>query len=189
MTDLPVAQPRRWTRAEYEWLIEHDFFQPDERCELIDGEIIAMTPQLSRHSSVTHAVTMRLGMVFGEGFLVRSQLPLALDPHSEPEPDVAVVAGKLWDYLHAHPTTALLIVEVADSSLKLDRQRKGRLYAEAGIQDYWIVNLVDSTLEVYRDPGPGKGYQLLRRLHRDDTVSPLEAPQAVIPVADLLPPD
>lgn len=95
-----------------------------------------------------------LRKAFGEGTHVRIQLPLALDPSSEPEPDVTVVRGSPRDYRDAHPSAALLVVEVADTTLSHDRDQKGSLYARAGVADYWIVNLVDQVLEVYRDPGP-----------------------------------
>ncbi|MBI2370409.1 MAG: Uma2 family endonuclease, partial [Deltaproteobacteria bacterium] len=104
-----------------------------------------------------------------------------------------VVPGSPRDYLDAHPTTALLVVEVADTTLVYDRDLKGSLYARAGIAEYWIVNLTDRALEVYRDPAPspraryGSSYQTFQRLSPPDSVSPLAAPWARIAVADLLP--
>ncbi len=83
-------------------------------------------------------------------YTVRNQMPLALDENSEPEPDVAVVPGKARDYTQAHPTTAVLVVEVADATLRLDRKTKQAVYARNGIAEYWIVNLKDNSLEVYR---------------------------------------
>lgn len=188
--DTAFAQPRRWTRAEYEQLAEACVFRPDERVELLDGEILTMTPQKSLHSAAVYVISKHLDGLFGLGYLVRSQLPLALDPASEPEPDIAVVPGQPWDFRDAHPTTAELIVEVADTSLRFDRQ-KGPLYARAGIPEYWIVNLVDGILEVYREPvtmGTGWDYRLVKRLSGHDHVTPLAKPDAAISVADLLPP-
>lgn len=185
-----LIQPRRWTRAEYERLIADGYFQPGEHVELLDGEILTMTPQLSGHATAVRRAQEVLRLAFGSGVDVRPQLPLALDPTSEPEPDVAVVSGSYDDYQHAHPTTALLIVEVADTSLKLDRQKKGSLYARAGITDYWIVNLNERVLEVYRDPvetAQGWGYRLVQRLTDTETVTPLAKPDAAITVAALLP--
>jgi Uma2 family endonuclease len=123
---------------------------------------------------------------------VRVQLPIALDPESEPEPDLAVVSGGPRDYTH-HPSRPALVVEVADPSLALDREHKGSLYARARLPEYWIVNLVGRVLEVYREPGLDAGaqfgwaYRVLLTLRADEHVTPLAAPSARIPVADLLP--
>jgi Uma2 family endonuclease len=119
-------------------------------------------------------------------------LPIALDPESEPEPDLAVVSGGPRDYTD-HPSRPALVVEVADSSLALDREHKGSLYARARLPEYWIVNLVGRVLEVYREPGLDAGaqygwaYRALLTLRADEHVTPLAAPSARIPVADLLP--
>jgi Putative restriction endonuclease len=123
-----------------------------------------------------------LDKAFGRGFHVREEKPIALDERSEPEPDVVVVAGRLRDYIAAHPSHPVLVVEVTDSSLALDRLRRDGRYARAGIADYWIVDLIDEVLEVYRDPvaGPAKlgvwKYDSVRLLRRNATVTPLAAP-------------
>ena len=189
--DTAIARPRRWTRAEYEQLIEAGIFRSDEHLELLDGEILAMTPQKSNHAATVFMVEDALRGAFGPGFAVRCQGPLALDPLSEPEPDLAVVVGSHRDFLAGHPQTAALIVEVADTSLRVDRQMKGPLYARAGISDYWIVNLQDGILEVYREPvqtSAGWGYRLVQSLRRTDVVAPLAKPEGILGVADLLPP-
>jgi len=113
-------------------------------------------------------------------------MPLALGDDSEPEPDVAVVAGSPRDYRDAHPTTAALIVEVADASVAYDRKRKAPLYARAGIPEFWLLVLSEEKLEVYRDPSP-LGYRSRRVLGRGDTVSPLARPDVALTVDDLLP--
>jgi Uma2 family endonuclease len=134
-----------------------------------------------------------LRVAFGSGFQVRIQLPLALDPYSEPEPDVAVIVGSPRDYRESHPTSAALVVEVADASLEHDRRRKGSLYARSGLSDYWVLNLLDRCLEVYRDPiqdpvAPhGWSYRTVRRFGADDVVSPIALPHARVRVEDLLP--
>jgi Uma2 family endonuclease len=133
-----------------------------------------------------------LRKLFPVGHWVRMQMPLDFGPHSEPQPDVAVVAGERKHFTD-HPTTALLVVEVSDTTLTFDRDRKASLYAQAGIADYWIVNLNDRQLEVYRNPVPdpsqplGWGYADRTVLSAADVVSPLAAPQAQVAVADLLP--
>jgi Uma2 family endonuclease len=177
---------RRWTREEYERLVEQGFFHPEERLELVEGVIYEMTPQSSRHATGVRLAERALHPLYQHGFDIRCQMPLALGLSSEPEPDIAVVIGEPQDYLAAHPTTAVLIVEVADSSLLHDRRRKTRLYARAGIPEYWINNLVKGCLEVYRDPKGGV-YTTRIILREGDSVSPLSRPEALIPVSNLFP--
>jgi Uma2 family endonuclease len=177
---------RRLTREEYEQLIEQGFFQPGERLELVDGILYEMTPQSSLHAAGVRGSQEALRAIFSEGYDIRSQLPLALGFDSEPEPDVAVVLGSWRDYSHSHPTSAILIVEVADSSLLQDRKRKASLYARAEIPEYWLMNLVRRCLEVYREPKDGV-YTSRTILREGDRVSPLSRPEAAILVASLLP--
>jgi Uma2 family endonuclease len=178
---------RRFTREEYERLVEEGYFHPEERIELVDGLLYEKTPQSSFHATGVRGSQEALRTVFSEGYDVRSQFPLALGFDSEPEPDVAVVPGSLRDYVYAHPTTAILIVEVADSSLIYDRKRKASLYARSGIPEYWILNLVRWCLEVYREPKDGV-YTSLTVLRGEDSVSSLSRPEVSIPVASLFPP-
>ncbi|MBC7545237.1 MAG: Uma2 family endonuclease [Candidatus Sericytochromatia bacterium] len=181
---------KRWTRAEYERLIDDGYFAPTEQVELINGEILAMTPQKSRHSAVVTMIQEGLRAAFLPVAHTRAQLPLALDPDSEPEPDIAVVPGTPRDYLDAQPTAAWLVVEVADTSLAFDRRTKGPLYARAGIPDYWIANLVDNVLEVYREPietATGWTYRLVQSHRPGDQIAPVMAASVPLNVADLLP--
>ncbi|HET9488585.1 MAG TPA: Uma2 family endonuclease [Methylomirabilota bacterium] len=184
---------RRWTRSEYERLIASGFFQPGDPVELLGGQLIVAEPQGSYHFSAIQAVEEVLRAAFGAGWQVRGQGPVALDDESEPEPDVAVVPGSFRDYVAAHPSRPVLVVEVSESSLGLDRQHKGSLYARAGLADYWIVNLVDRVLEVHREPTPdpaasfGWRYRSREILGPDASVSPLASPGARIRVADLIP--
>src|SRR5215470_15782347 len=143
---------KRWTRVEYERLVEHGIFTAEDRIELIDGLLIVAEPQSSDHYTAIGLVARALARAFGEGWTIRSQGPLALDATSEPEPDVAVVRGDLRDYARAHPADPVLVVEVSVSSLTLDRRYKSSLYARAGRPEYWIVNLIDGVLEVRREP-------------------------------------
>jgi Uma2 family endonuclease len=129
------VQLRRWSRAEYDRMIDAGVLTTEDHVELIDGEIVTMTPQKSRHATAVWLAQIAIGRAFGEPFGVRTQLPLALDPGSEPEPDIAVVTGSPRDYSDEHPSTAVLIVEVADASLAFDRTVKASLYARAGIPD------------------------------------------------------
>jgi Uma2 family endonuclease len=189
----PPIRTKRWTRIEYDRLIECGFFQPGDRIELIGGELIVAEPKGTGHSTAVGLVEDILRAIFGPGWVVRGQDPIAPDDESEPEPDVAVVPGARRDYRDAHPTRPVLVVEVAESSLSFDREWKGSLYARAGIQDYWILNLVDRVLEVYREPVPdpsaylGWRYALVEVHGPGATVTPLAAPASCVLVADLLP--
>lgn len=184
---------RRWTRAEYDRLIDKGMFQPGERLELLAGNLVVREPQGDPHTLAVELVNEALRTVFGPEWRVRVQLPIALDEESEPEPDVSVAPGRVRDSTEAKPARLALVVEIAESSLMLDREHKGGLYARARVPDYWIVNLVDRVLEVYRDPRPdasasyGWAYRSVQSLNPGEHVSPLAAPTARVPVADLLP--
>jgi len=190
-----VASPktRLWTREEYYKMAEANILAPDERVELIEGEILQMAPQGPSHSTGILTAQEALRTAFGSDFNVRPQLPLSSGLASEPEPDIAVVSGSLRDYRTAHPSTALLVVEVSDTTLAFDRRGKASLYARAGIQEYWVVNLPEQQVEVHRDPRPnpdmplGYGYAQITFHKAGDAISPLATPDAAIPVADLLP--
>jgi Uma2 family endonuclease len=149
------TRTRRWKRIEYEQLIDRGIFQPGERLELIGGQLVVRQPQDGAHALGVELVAEALREAFGAVARVRVQLPIALDEESEPEPDVSVVGGPLADADPTLPSRALLIVEVSDSSLALDRTEKASLYARAGIADYWILNLVERVLEVHREPDRG----------------------------------
>jgi Uma2 family endonuclease len=152
MIDARSVRMRRWTRQEYDQLVERSFFRSDERLELLDGLLLVKEPHSSAHMTAVRLVEEALRLAFGTGWDVRTQGPIALDPRSEPEPDASVVRGSPRDYRDAHPTSPVLVVEVALASLRLDRTRKGRAFARAGVTEYWIVNLVDRVLEVHREP-------------------------------------
>jgi Uma2 family endonuclease len=184
---------RQWTRAEYDLLIEVGVFHPGDAVELLGGEIIVAEPQNSPHYTAIGLAEEALRVAFGPGWLIRTQRPIALDAQSEPEPDVAVASGSLRDYSREHPARPVLIVEVAGSSLSLDRNHKGSLYARAGLEDYWIVNLVERVLGVYRQPlvdasAPfGWRYTSHQTLRPGSSIAPLAAPVSAVLVADLLP--
>lgn len=188
-----AIRTKLWTRLEYERLIDLGAFGPDDRVEFLAGQLVVREPQGSPHATAVRLVAHALRAAFGRDWTIEPQLPVALDEESEPEPDVTVVAGGPRDYLASHPTRPILVVEVAMSSLALDRGEKASLYARAGLRDYWIVDLVDHLLEVYREPtvaaeAPhGWRYASAITLQARDRVTPLAAPSAEIPVADLLP--
>ncbi|MBI4246187.1 MAG: Uma2 family endonuclease [Candidatus Rokubacteria bacterium] len=191
MTPSPLTL-RHWKRVEYERLVDLGVFEGDP-IELIGGQLVVAEPKGAYHTSGVSTVEYALRAVLPPGWIVRTQAPVSLDDESEPEPDVVVVPGRPADYRHAHPARPLLAVEVADSSLAFDRQHKGSLYARAEIQDYWIVNLVDRVVEVYRDPGPdpsapyGWRYRSVATLAPPAVVVPLAFTAVQVAVADLLP--
>jgi Uma2 family endonuclease len=162
----------------------------DDPIELVAGHLVVKEPQHAAHATACRLVARALERAFAGEWDVRSRLPLALDPESEPEPDVCVVAGGPRDYAIDHPARPALVVEVSASRLAFDREDKASLYARAGIPEYWIVNLLDRRLEVYRRPaGPGAPwrYRDVAVLDAAGEVAPLAAPAARIRVADLLP--
>lgn len=195
MASATVHSPRtrRWTRVEYERLIELGVFQPGEHLELLDGLLVVREPQGTRHAATIRRVLAALRAILGDLWQIDSQLPIALDDDSEPEPDVAVVAQEQHAYRDAHPSRPVLIVEIAESSYRIDREYKASLYARAGITDYWIVDVAGSALEVHREPGAsaeapyGWRYRNITTLRPPATVTPLVSPDSAIPIAMLLP--
>lgn len=184
------VKTHKWTRREYYRMAELGFFE-HKRVELIEGEIVEMSPMKSAHATALILVAEILRETFGKGFSIRSQLPMNFGNASEPEPDVAVVRGNARDFSESHPKSAELIVEVSDTTLRFDRNRKAALYAKNGIKDYWILNLKDRCLEIYRQPKKDKKlgyiYTESRIFTEEDVFAPLGAPDAEIKTADLLP--
>ena len=162
----------------------------DEPIELIEGRLIVAEPQNTPHAKAIELVADALRAAFGPGWRIRVQLPIALEPDSEPEPDVSVVAGSPRDDREDHPSHPALVVEVADTSVRLDRAVKARVYARGGIPEYWIVNLVARVLEVHRHPRRRSDrharYATITRAPPGESVQPLAAARAVA-VSDLMP--
>jgi Uma2 family endonuclease len=185
-----LIKTRRWTRAEYDRLTEIGIFHAGEPLELLAGRLVVAEPQHRPHAVAIGLVTEALRLAFGPGWHVQVQAPIALDRRSEPEPDLAVVRGVPRDYPRDHPAHPALVVEVADASLRLDRRLKGRLYARSRVPEYWIVNLVDRVLEVYRAPerqGVRWKYVDVQILGPEASISPLGSPASRVAVVDLLP--
>ena len=183
---IPTVRRRLWTRESFDRMVEAGAFDEDDRIELLDGEIWEMTPPGSRHVTGSRLVEEALRVAFGAGFEIRRETPFALDDTSQPQPDISVVRGSIRDFTDAHPSHALLLVEVSDSTLSHDRGRKLAAYSRNEISEYWILDLKASRLEVYRDPSDSE-YLSKSVFAADDTVSPVHAPDSVIVVADLLP--
>jgi Uma2 family endonuclease len=190
---LSSVRTKHWTRVEYERLVDLGAFRPGERLELVGGALVVREPQGGPHATAVGLAEDALRDAFGAGWTVRAQSPIALDEDSEPEPDIAVVPGNRRDYRRDHPSCPVLIVEVGDSTLLLDQREKASLYARARIADYWIVNLIDNVLEVYRDPVADPEapyawrYGSTATLHAGNVVTPLALSHSTVPVFDLLP--
>ena len=187
MLDAEQIEPERirpLRRAEYDKLVELGAFE-DERIELLRGVLVEMSPAGTRHAHGASWIADLMYRLLGERALVRCQCPFGASDDSEPEPDVAVVARRV--YLDDHPTSAHLIVEVAESSLRKDRGVKRELYAAAGVPEYWIINLVHEVVEVHREPVDGLYGQAIR-LGRGDRLRMIAFPDIEVAVADLLPP-
>ena len=190
---MRVGQPQvhRWTKTEYHQMGELGLFD-ELRVELIDGEVFHRPSPRPRECISLACVDQALRRPFGEGFWNRLQSPLDLGAASEPQPDLAVVSGNPRDYKE-HPQTALLVVEVSETTLQHDRNLKASLYARSNLADYWIVNLVDRQLEVHRNPVAdvsqphGFRYANVTVFGPSDSVSPLATPSPQVAVADLLP--
>lgn len=180
----------RWTPEQYHRLIEAGFFD-DGRVELLEGLIWDMAGQMTPHTTGIRLTQLCLEEVFAGTFEVRVQMPVTLPDGTEPEPDVAVAPGTPFDYLEHHPgpDELLLAVEVSDSTLAKDRGLKLTAYAKAGVVECWIVNLVQQQLEVYRRPSPAGIYTDTAIYQPGQSVTPLNAPDKLVAVADLLPPE
>ncbi len=169
-------------RVEYDRLVETGLLQ-DTRVELLLGALVAMSPQGPRHADVIRRLATRLIRALPDDVHTSVQSPLALSDDSEPEPDIAVVPAA--DYSTAHPSRALLVIEVAESSLHKDRVVKLALYATAGIPEFWLVNLADRVVEVHRDPTLGH-YATVDRVDASGVLTSLAFPLLRIATGDIL---
>ncbi|MCC3408059.1 MAG: Uma2 family endonuclease [Microcoleus sp. PH2017_10_PVI_O_A] len=151
---MTAVTAKRFSIAEYDRLAELGFFESDNRFELIRGEIIKMAAKGRIHSVCNTLLVEELIILLARRARVRVQEPIILSDDSEPEPDVVIAQNRSDNYVSSHPLAAdiLLVIEVSDSTLKYDRRTKLSLYAESGISDYWIFNLVDTQLEMNSEP-------------------------------------
>lgn len=182
-SSLAPETVRPLRRAEYERLVEIGSFE-DQRIELLEGVLVEMSPQDAAHAAVISRLTRLLVRKVSSDADVRIQSPLAISPVSEPEPDVAVVPR--GDHDRRHPSSAHLVIEVSAASLRKDREVKTRLYASAGIPEYWIVNLVDGVVEVHRTPLHGR-YSTVSTHGAGDSVTLAALPSVKLRVRDILP--
>ena len=180
---------RKWTVKEYHKLGEIGIFNPEERVELIEGNIIKISAKGTGHACATRRTASLLHNLVGNQAAVYNKSPIALDDNSEPEPDIALVRIDPFDYATHHPTPSevYLIIEVADSSLTFDREIKAKIYARSGIADYWVLNVGDRQLHVFREPAVD-GYQSEVILAETASISPIEFPAFNIAIQAMLPP-
>ena len=180
---LVAPKPLRFRWDQYHRMIESGALD-GVRAMFIDGELVPMAAMLEPHAAGVSLTQSALQRAFGAGFYVRSQMPLR-QGDNDPEPDLAVIPGTPRDSKRM-PTTALIVVEVADSSFYYDTGRKAEIYAAAGLTDYWVLDVEDRQLVVFREPSP-TGYLTKQTLAEADSISPLATPSSTIRVADLLP--
>lgn len=191
-TNLETTLPLRlWTVEEYHRLAEFGILTPDEKVELIAGQIIRkMSPQNTPHATSLTLTRLLIEDLLGKQILVRTQLPVTLNDYSEPEPDIAVVTGDALTYVANHPTPAdiHLLIEIADTTLKTDTGIKAKEYAKSGIKDYWVLDLKNRQLLVFRQPTEAD-YQNKQTLPENASISPLQFPQIPLQIQQMLPPN
>jgi len=183
---IEVELPRRlFTVEEYHRMAAAGIFHPDERVELIEGEIVQMSPIGPRHAGCVINANRLFIMRLGERVVVSPQNPVVIQPRSEPQPDLLLLRPRAVSYSQEHPTPedVLLAVEVADTTVRFDRLVKSRLYARAGIAEFWLLLAMDGAVEIYRTPG-ADGYASVTRHGAGEMVSPLAFAEASFAVAD-----
>ncbi len=190
LRDSPVLSEsvRPLRRREFDCLVELGVFD-EERVELLDGVLVSMSAQGAEHAEVTAYLAERLAVALAGRARVRAHSPLSLSDESEPVPDVAVVPA--GDYTRAHPSRALLIIEVADASVRKDRELKAQIYAVAGVPEYWVVDLVARVVHVHRGPSLSAAsprFADVSSLAYGTTLSPLAFPDVAIDVASVIRP-
>lgn len=182
------ALPRPLTAERYFTLVDEGLLSEDDRVELLEGVVVAMAPQNPRHAATVHMVADALRDRLGRHVAIRIQVPLIAGTTSVPEPDIAIVPGAHGAYADTHPTTALLVVEVSDSSLGQDRLTKTRIYAAAGIPQCLIVNLRHGQVESYSLPDVSMAvYRTTQVAGRGQHVTLASFPDTQLAVDDLLP--
>lgn len=186
-SELPSL--KRWTVRDYHRMSDCGILDPTERTELIDGQITVKIAKGTPHVTSLCLLANELQNRFDSTVLIRTQDPILLDDFSEPEPDLVVARGTILDYSETHPRPEdiYLIVEVADSTLKTDCEIKDKLYARAGISDYWVLDVRNRQLHIFREPTP-TGYTRHLIVSEPNRVAPLAFSQSDIALSEILPP-
>jgi Uma2 family endonuclease len=183
------ASPARYTVEEYFALVDQGVLEPDDRVELLEGVVVAMAPENLWHANGVRLVARALTKAVGTRGYVDQQHCFIAGATSAPEPDVAVLPGELEDYFTHHPSAAMLLVEVADSSLVQDRLTKSGIYAAAGIPEYWIVSRRGDHVQVSTNPvAAERRYGTLRIARRGERIALAALPDVSVAVDELLPP-
>jgi Uma2 family endonuclease len=183
VADVAPERIRPLLRTEYDRLVESGAFE-NERVELLEGMLVTMTPQDAGHAHSVQRLAEALTLALEGRAVVRTQSPLALLDDSEPEPDIAVVP--LGDYSSGHPTEAYLVVEISGSSQRRDRLVKGPIYARAGVEEFWLVDLHDRVAEVHRHPDAA-GFGSVVRIGEGESLHMLRFPDVEISMRHVLP--
>ncbi|MDF0555148.1 Uma2 family endonuclease [Kamptonema sp. UHCC 0994] len=185
---MTVTKLRLWTVDEYHQMIETGILDEDDRVELLEGQIIEMSPQLPPHAATTQCSANYLSNLLTDLAYIRIQSPITLRPNSEPEPDIAVVRIVANQYFDHHPTPdeIFLVVEVANTSLAKDRRQKVRTYANANIFEYWILDVNERQVYVFREPG-NDTYQQEIILNEEAIFSMVAFPEIAVSVGELFP--
>ena len=186
---MTLLDIRLLTVQEYHRMAEIGILDEDERVELLAGQIVKMAVKGTAHGAAIARTKILLDNRLGEEIFVRLQDPVRLNDYSEPEPDIAVVVPDPLYYEDHHPTPSevYLIIEVADTTLRTDLGIKANLYAQSGIADYWVLDVNNRQLHVFREPNQ-EGYQSIVVLGDDASISPLQFPDISFMVGDMLRP-
>ena len=181
------VERHHFTVDEYYRMGDAGIFTEDDRVELIDGEIIRMSPIGSRHAACVRRLDALLNRLVSQVAQVSAQNPIRVSDFSEPQPDIALLRPLADFYAQGHPTPAdvLLVVEVAETSVEYDREIKGPLYARAGIAEMWLVNLREEFVEIYTNPAGGS-YQSVRRATRGESFASQSLPDMTLSVDEIL---
>lgn len=177
----------RWTIDEFYRMAEVGLLEPDARVELIDGVVVDMAPIGPGHGGHVKRGNRFFTRLLGDRALMSVQDTIRMGPRFGPEPDLAILRPRADDYTESNPTAEdiLMLIEVAESSLSYDRATKMRLYAQVGVPDYWIVNLVDKQIEIHRDP-TAEGYKTIEIKRRGDAIQLVAFPDVTVSVSDIL---
>jgi Uma2 family endonuclease len=181
---------KRWTVEDYHRMGELGMIHPDERTELIGGQVVFMAAKGTPHVLALRLLATSLDVLLAQQpVFVSTQDPIQLDDFSEPEPDCVIVRGAVLDYADRHPAPSniALVVEVADSTLKYDTEVKDKIYARSGIPDYWVLDLKNRQLHIFRNPTP-TGYTSHLALTEPNQITPLAFPQIALVLTNILPP-
>jgi Uma2 family endonuclease len=185
------ANLKYWTVQEYYQMSDLGILDPSQRTELIAGQIVLMTAKGTPHVLTLRLLATAIENALGDrsAVFISTQDPIRLDNFSEPEPDLAIVKGSILDYTQAHPGAEdiYLVIEVADSTLKQDCEVKDKLYARSSIAEYWVIDIKNRQVRIFRDPTP-TGYSSQLILTETHSVSPLAFPESSFSIASILPP-